>query len=252
MTTFDSLSWTGIYQSDGGIRIFFLMFFVKVCIGFAQASRHHVTLSSTQEFGMERGGERESQLHMHQVGPREDGKHPQHRKHHRSLDMGQDSNVGAGQKRDDARLALFADRHPFRIFAAQARTGTARDEQRATSVDQEPTKSRLAEWLIPSDPADAHSRILLGNGASELIDLVTRAAPAGAWKPGPWPVQYKEYERSAIALGRTVLTPADPTPAGLTCIVNPNNPTGDYMHIEELKAYIEVNVPDGTDVMVGE
>ncbi|KNC96731.1 uncharacterized protein SPPG_07940 [Spizellomyces punctatus DAOM BR117] len=119
-------------------------------------------------------------------------------------------------------------------------------------ADQEPAKTYLANFLWPEDYQDVHSRLLLGNGASELIDLVTRAAPEGPWKPGPWKIQYKEYERSAIALGRTVLRPDHPTSAALTCIVNPNNPTGDYMPIEELKSYIETTVADNTVVMVDE
>lgn len=41
-----------------------------------------------------------------------------------------------------------------------------------------------------------------GNGASELIDLVTRiAAPEGNFITRS-PVQYKEYERAALADGR--------------------------------------------------
>ncbi|KAJ3038875.1 hypothetical protein HK097_003003 [Rhizophlyctis rosea] len=119
-------------------------------------------------------------------------------------------------------------------------------------ADQEPTKTILAEFLWPEDPKNVHSRLLLGNGASELIDLVTRSAPEGPWKPGPWEIQYKEYERSAIALGRNVLPHDHADPASLTCIVNPNNPSGDYMNIEELKEYIEKTVSNNTVVMVDE
>ncbi|KAJ3078674.1 hypothetical protein HK102_004320 [Quaeritorhiza haematococci] len=124
-------------------------------------------------------------------------------------------------------------------------------------ANQEPTKTYLARFLAV-DPSDSdsvpsiHSRLLLGNGASELIDLVTRAAPEGPWKPGPWVVQYKEYERSASALGREVLKPSDPRPAALTCIVNPNNPTGDYMSLDEIKQYIADEIPDNSVVMVDE
>jgi histidinol-phosphate/aromatic aminotransferase/cobyric acid decarboxylase-like protein len=69
----------------------------------------------------------------------------------------------------------------------------------------EPALSDLAEWLvgsgetsIPADVAELKSRMILGNGASELIDLVTRlAAPAGGFQQGSTTVQYKEYERAA-------------------------------------------------------
>ena len=50
--------------------------------------------------------------------------------------------------------------------------------------------------------------ILLGNGASELIDLVTRVgAHQGAFYVKD--DQYKEYERAALAAGRTQLFEED-------------------------------------------
>lgn len=122
--------------------------------------------------------------------------------------------------------------------------------------DQEPAKSDLAKWMAPAklglDWENVHSRMLLGNGASELIDLVTRVSPRGYWKPGPNRVQYKEYERSAVADKREVIPYNDPRPATLTCLVNPNNPTGRYMHIEELKKYIEETAIDNSVFMVDE
>jgi len=40
------------------------------------------------------------------------------------------------------------------------------------------------------------------NGASELIDLIARCGTTvGGFKNGPFPTQYKEYERSAAACG---------------------------------------------------
>lgn len=35
--------------------------------------------------------------------------------------------------------------------------------------------------------------------------------------------------------GSKILKAEDPTPATLVCIVNPCNPTGDYLHVDELK-----------------
>ncbi|KAJ3385217.1 hypothetical protein HDU92_003149 [Lobulomyces angularis] len=120
-------------------------------------------------------------------------------------------------------------------------------------ANQEPAKTDLSKFIWPEDYELIHSRILLGNGASELIDLVTRSAKPGPWRPGPWIVQYKEYERSASSLGRDILKYNDKTTkAALTCIVNPNNPTGDYMNIEEMKSYIEKTVPENSTVMVDE
>ncbi|KAF9975439.1 hypothetical protein BGZ65_008249 [Modicella reniformis] len=74
-------------------------------------------------------------------------------------------------------------------------------------ADQEPAKSSLAAWIWPEQWKANKDRLLLGNGASELIDLVIRSAPTGSWKAGPWDVQYKEYQRSAETNGRNVLSP---------------------------------------------
>lgn len=66
------------------------------------------------------------------------------------------------------------------------------------AANQEPAKTSLAEFLWPGDSAKHHGRLLLGNGASELIDLVVRKAliqckergiETPTWKGGPWDVQ---------------------------------------------------------------
>ncbi|KAI9216198.1 pyridoxal phosphate-dependent transferase [Blastocladiella britannica] len=121
-------------------------------------------------------------------------------------------------------------------------------------ADQEPAKSDLARFLWPSDAEfeQNHGRLLMGNGASELIDLVVRLSPQGTWKAGPWDVQYMEYQRSATTNARTILAPTDSQPATLTCIVNPNNPTGEYMDITALKAWIRTNVEDNGVVVLDE
>ena len=123
-------------------------------------------------------------------------------------------------------------------------------------ADFEPAISDLAKWLWPGpdggDWQEGHSRLLLGNGASELIDLVIRDGPIGYWKPaGPKAVQYKEYERSAEAAGNVQLDYTDKR-ALLTCAVNPNNPTGEYMPVDEMKAWIEENCADGSHVIIDE
>ncbi|CAG8439100.1 13287_t:CDS:2 [Acaulospora colombiana] len=117
---------------------------------------------------------------------------------------------------------------------------------------QEPAKTSLAQFLWPDDYSKHKDRLLLGNGASELIDLVIRSAPSGPWKPGPWDTQYKEYQRSAEANGRNALRSQDGTRATLLCIVNPCNPTGDYFNVGELKQWIIDNVKDGGVVIVDE
>ncbi|KAJ1971661.1 hypothetical protein H4R34_005667, partial [Dimargaris verticillata] len=112
-------------------------------------------------------------------------------------------------------------------------------------ANQEPAKSNLARFLWPQGWQHHRDRLLLGNGASELIDLVVRSAPEGPWKPGPFDTQYKEYERSARNGGRTLMAADAQEPAALACIVNPCNPTGDYKSVADMKAWIEANVQTG-------
>jgi histidinol-phosphate/aromatic aminotransferase/cobyric acid decarboxylase-like protein len=117
----------------------------------------------------------------------------------------------------------------------------------------EPGLTDLAKFLWPDNWLLNKHRLLLGNGASELIDLIARCGTTvGGFKNGPFPTQYKEYERSAAACGYKILKAEDPTPATLVCIVNPCNPTGDYLHVDELKSWIEEHCADRTTVMVDE
>jgi histidinol-phosphate/aromatic aminotransferase/cobyric acid decarboxylase-like protein len=67
------------------------------------------------------------------------------------------------------------------------------------AANQEPAKSYLAGFLWgKEDYSQHHGRLLMGNGASELIDLVVRKALLAAaqrgetqptWKGSPWNVQ---------------------------------------------------------------
>ena len=70
---------------------------------------------------------------------------------------------------------------------------------------------------------------MLGNGASELIDLVTRCGS----RPGNFFVrsmaQYKEYERAAKSDGREMVDDPARRACALMAIVNPCNPTGEYL-----------------------
>ena len=120
--------------------------------------------------------------------------------------------------------------------------------------DFEPAVTDLAGFLGDGDAdgaADIRSRLILGNGASELIDMVARLAPQGHWKPGNTRVQYMEYERSATNYERKKSQWHDKS-ARLTCMVNPTNPTGDYLPVEEMKKYIEVHCGDGSFVVIDE
>ncbi|KAJ1911244.1 hypothetical protein H4S04_004196 [Coemansia sp. S16] len=119
-------------------------------------------------------------------------------------------------------------------------------------ADQEPAKSSLARFLWPSEFETERDRLILGNGASELIDLVIRMAPTGTWRPGPFYTQYKEYERSARNNNFTLLPPGTNDKANVACLVNPCNPTGDYLELPELKAWISDNVLPGGYAIIDE
>ena len=115
------------------------------------------------------------------------------------------------------------------------------------SADQEPAKSDLANFLKIDK-----NRLLLGNGASEVIDLVIRRAfqtsKLKTCLPGFKP-QYKEYERSAKTNGFSMIDQGKPD---LLCIVNPCNPSGQYKPLPELKQFIMDNVNENGVVVVDE
>ncbi|OHT15314.1 histidinol-phosphate aminotransferase [Tritrichomonas foetus] len=81
-------------------------------------------------------------------------------------------------------------------------------------------------------------QILLGNGASEFIDIVPRLYPHGStWRPGPWGAQFMEYERAAVN-AKLVKVPWENEEATLTIMINPNSPTGDYIPFSDFKELI--------------
>lgn len=118
-------------------------------------------------------------------------------------------------------------------------------------ADFQPALHDLAEFVWPTKGHENMSLMQLGNGASELIDLVIRSVRPGGWRPGGTLTQYKEYERASEANGRATLSHDDPH-AVLTCIVNPTNPTGDYLTIDAMKQYIETTCPNHHTVIVDE
>ncbi|KAL0215578.1 hypothetical protein P9112_007762 [Eukaryota sp. TZLM1-RC] len=105
--------------------------------------------------------------------------------------------------------------------------------------EQDAFEARKALAEFTDWPAE---QLLLGNGASEFIDLCLRGNPEATWRPGPWPCQFMEYERSAKANGliKQEWNHNDPfnTDVDYTIIVNPSSPTGDYMSLKELEIHI--------------
>jgi len=141
---------------------------------------------------------------------------------------------------------------PWQAIAAA--TASLQHIDHYPAANFEPAFSDLVRWLTKGNEGEfqnIHNRMLLGNGASELIDLVTRV---GAPKDGAFKVrsatQYKEYERAARADGRQMA--AEDQACSMLAIVNPCNPTGEYLNIDQMCKYIEDTVTAPCAVLVDE
>eukprot|EP00435_Cladocopium_sp_Y103_P042440 s69_g11.t1 len=116
--------------------------------------------------------------------------------------------------------------------------------------DQE-LEGLVAKFLRGTQGEEAKKQLIFGNGASELIDLLARAAPQGNFCLNPsTEVQYREYQRACSNAGREETS--NPQEASIICLVNPNNPTGDFWEREEMQAWISANAAPGSWVLVDE
>jgi len=91
---------------------------------------------------------------------------------------------------------------------------------------------------VSGDTSATESQLLLGNGASELIDVLMRylRGSAETYVTGPAPVQYREYELTALRCGMRAA--ASRRGADVHLLVNPCNPTGFFLPYRELVAYV--------------
>ena len=133
--------------------------------------------------------------------------------------------------------------------------------------NQEPYLSSLLDFLYlkdipaPSSPSSStcggycyerNENVLLGNGASELIDLVIRTMALECqlktyFVPG---IQYKEYERSCKLNNLLYINKLEN--ADMVCIVNPCNPTGEYLCIDDLFSKIVFQCKPGATLLIDE
>jgi len=123
---------------------------------------------------------------------------------------------------------------------------------------QEPYKTNLINWLYKD--LVKNNNLILGNGASELLDLLIKIIRYDkkykiyenkSWKPGSSTVQYIEYER-ACKNYEYEKKEYNNLETDITCIINPCNPTGEYKNITELKEYIEKYCKKNSLVIVDE
>lgn len=78
-------------------------------------------------------------------------------------------------------------------------------------------------------------RMLVSNGASEMIELLMRVAPKGPFRASPYVAGYMEYVRAARAAGRE--TTQSHRDAAVSVVIHPNSPTGHCMTLDELHTY---------------
>jgi len=113
----------------------------------------------------------------------------------------------------------------------------------------------VAEFFRPDGDAatvaDVEASLIFGNGASELIDLLPRSAPQGPYYVSPLTkTQYKEYERACEVSGRQRAEKVED--ASVVAIVNPTNPTGDFVERLEMENWISANAVPGSWIIVDE
>ena len=113
----------------------------------------------------------------------------------------------------------------------------------------EPYLSNIKSFIFHKHKMN--DNILLGNGASELIDLLIRSIKTKTWRPSKSMVQFLEYERSCT-ITKKEKTNWNNKKSKLLCLINPNNPTGDYLNINEMKKYIVDNCEEDTHIIVDE
>ena len=97
----------------------------------------------------------------------------------------------------------------------------------------EPYKSNLKEFIFKNNKS---SNLLLGNGASELIELlIGNISKNLSTYHIVNSTQYMEYKNSCL---KHKLTETNLLEADIVCLVNPNNPTGKFYTISEIKTNI--------------
>jgi len=125
--------------------------------------------------------------------------------------------------------------------------------------DQEPYKTNLCNFLF-NKIKNKNNHLILGNGASEFIELIIRTCvktednqyredPATPKTYYVNPVQYMEYERACI--NNNAVKTTDIKTADIVCIVNPCNPTGEYLSLQKMLKQIN-SCKDNSTIIIDE
>jgi histidinol-phosphate aminotransferase len=117
--------------------------------------------------------------------------------------------------------------------------------------------SRLREVIADANPGTETANILVGNGSSEVLLNALQLLPAGGEVVYPWP-SFSLYPMLCAVLGMDALpvplTETEGIPAGIPAdgilsavtdrtraviLCNPNNPSGAYLTLDEVRAFAE-------------
>ena len=125
--------------------------------------------------------------------------------------------------------------------------------------------SRLRRAIADANPGTEPANVLVGNGSSEVLFNALQLLPRGGEIAFPWP-SFSLYPTLCAVLGMTArqvpLTEEQAIPAeallsavtGETRAVilcNPNNPSGTYLTLEEVRAFAEA-LPEGVLLILDE
>lgn len=90
------------------------------------------------------------------------------------------------------------------------------------------------------------SCMLLGNGASEFIDIVMRVLPDGPFVQAPYMATYQEYHRAARTAHRSIVSfdefsqcSSNKGKPAVCVIIRPNSPTGELMSLAQLERILK-------------
>ena len=129
--------------------------------------------------------------------------------------------------------------------------------------------SRLRQVIADANPGAGTSSVLVGNGSSEVLMNVLQLLPGGGEIVYPWP-SFSLYPMICAVLGMTArpvpLTEEDGIPSGIpseallsavtsetraVILCNPNNPSGTYLPLAEVRAFAAA-LPEGVLLILDE
>ncbi len=128
------------------------------------------------------------------------------------------------------------------------------DIQHYPKENYEPLMSKFKEFIYDNNKElfNKDRFIIFGNGASELIELVIKTNDFSNINIGVDDTQYLEYQRFCNLKLENEFYKVNNSKSNILIIINPNNPTGTYLNINQLKKFILENTVENSIVLVDE